>query len=239
MAAVNLTDLPDDFAFRAAGLRLVLTGVLMGYRSEVEIGQDGATLKRFHGRRAYRDGMDEPLKNNGAEPSGVDSTGGQTAKAFRAVLHAHRSLSQNGFLILMLFIGGISFVTGVAFILMGAWPVFGFFGLDVLAIYVAFKINYRDGLAHEVVELTPDLLKLTRVSPTGTKRSFDFNPYWVRVRLAELPDGRTNLSLALHGRDFEFGQLLNHDERREFARVLERALSAARGSMNAQTQTAT
>jgi uncharacterized membrane protein len=205
----------------------------------MEIGHYGATHKRSYGHRAYRYGMDEPLKNNSAEASGVDSTGGQTAKAFRAVLHAHRSLSQNGFLILMLFLGGVSFVTGIAFLMMGAWPVFGFFGLDVLAVYIAFKINYRDGLAHEVVELTPDMLKLTRVSPTGRKRSFDFNPYWVRVRLAEWPDGRTNLSLASHGRDFEFGHLLNHDERREFAKVLERALSAARTSMAPQPQNAT
>ena len=131
----------------------------------------------------------------------------------------------------MLFLGGVSFVTGVAFWLMGAWPVFGFFGLDVLAVYIAFKINYRDGLAHEVVELTPDILKLTRVAPTGRRQSFDFNPYWVRVRLAEWPDGRANLSLTLHGRDFEFGHLLNHDERREFAKVLERALSRARSGM--------
>ena len=171
-----------------------------------------------------------------APPGGRDEWG---AKVFRAVLHPHRSLSQNGFLILMLFLGGISFVTGVAFLMLGAWPVFGFFGLDVLAVYIAFKINYRDGLAHEVVELTPDILKLTRVNPKGQKHSFDFNPYWVRVQLAEWPDGRANLSLKSHGRDFEFGQLLNHDERREFAKVLERALSAARGGMRAQSQAAT
>jgi uncharacterized membrane protein len=188
--------------------------------------------------------MDKPTLNNdqaaGAAggASSPQSRAEQSANAFRAVLHAHRSLSQNGFLILMLFVGGVSFVTGVAFWLMGAWPVFGFFGLDVLAIYFAFRINYRDGLAHEVVELTPDILKLTRVSPTGNKRSFDFNPYWVRVRLAEWPDGRTNLSLASHGRDFEFGKLLNHDERREFAKVLERALNAVRSGMPTQAQPA-
>lgn len=155
----------------------------------------------------------------------------KTEDAFRAVLHPHRSLSQSGFMILMLFLGGVSFVTGIAFLMLGAWPVFGFFGLDVLAVYIAFKINYRDGLAHEVLELTPDILKLTRVAATGRRQSFDFNPYWVRVRLAEWPDGRTNLSLASHGREFAFGHLLNHDERREFAQVLERALSAARGGM--------
>ncbi|MEQ1577661.1 MAG: DUF2244 domain-containing protein [Hyphomicrobium sp.] len=184
--------------------------------------------------------MGTQTHNDVSGASAPDSSGTEpSANAFRAVLHPHRSLSQKGFLILMLFLGGVSFITGVAFWMMGAWPVFGFFGLDVLAVYVAFKINYRDGLAHEVVELTPDILKLTRVSPTGHERSFDFNPYWVRVRLAEWPDGRTNLSLATHGRNFEFGSLLNHDERREFAKVLERALSVARGGMAGFSQAVT
>ena len=65
----------------------------------------------------------------------------QETPTFRAVLHPHRSLGPRGFLILMLAIGGISFVTGMVFLSMGAWPVFGFFGLDVLLVYVAFKLN--------------------------------------------------------------------------------------------------
>ena len=54
---------------------------------------------------------------------------------FSATITPHRSLGQAGFLVLMLVFGGVSFCTGVAFLLMGAWPVFGFFGLDVLLLY--------------------------------------------------------------------------------------------------------
>ena len=43
----------------------------------------------------------------------------------------------------MVAIGAVSFVAGVVFLLMGAWPVFGFFGLDVLLLYWAFRLNYR------------------------------------------------------------------------------------------------
>ena len=52
---------------------------------------------------------------------------------FSAVITPHRSLGSIGFLVLMIVFGGVSFVTGIAFLLMGAWPVFGFFGLDVAA----------------------------------------------------------------------------------------------------------
>eukprot|EP01031_Cornospumella_fuschlensis_P049526 gene49526-60638_t len=62
---------------------------------------------------------------------------------FAATLAPHRSLSQRGFLLVMLVIGGISFASGAVFLAMGAWPVFGFFGLDVVLIYWAFRANFR------------------------------------------------------------------------------------------------
>ena len=91
-------------------------------------------------------------------------------EAFRAVLYPHRSLGPTGFLILMSAIGGVSFVTGMAFLLKGAWPVFGFFGLDVALIYAAFKLNYRSGRLYETVELTPEALTVTRVHPVRQSR---------------------------------------------------------------------
>lgn len=155
------------------------------------------------------------------------------ASVFRAVLHPHRSLEPKGFLILMLAIGSVSFVTGMVFLAMGAWPVMGFFGLDVLLVYIAFKLNYRAGRAYEFVELTPQTLTLKQVSPSGRTHSFEFNPYWVRVLFTEGPDGGNHLKLASHGRVLEFGRLLNDDERRDFARALQRALDAGRMNYSA------
>lgn len=154
----------------------------------------------------------------------------QDAAAFRAVLTQHRSLGPRGFLILMCAIGLVSFVTGFVFLAMGAWPVFGFFGLDVLLVYVAFRLNYRSARLFETVELTPRLLTVTRIHPSGLRESFDFNPYWVRVRVLERPDGRTDLRLASHGRELAFGRFLTDDERRDFASALSGALGAARAT---------
>lgn len=148
--------------------------------------------------------------------------------AFRAVLHPHRSLDPRGFLILMSAIGGVSFVTGMVFLMMGAWPVFGFFGLDVALIYIAFRLNYRSGRLYELVELTPEALTVTRVHPSGKRESFDFNPYWVRVRLAEDHSGRTDLRLGSHGNEISFGRFLTDDERRDFSSALSGALHDAR-----------
>lgn len=152
----------------------------------------------------------------------------QEDTAFRAVLYPHRSLSPRGFLLVMSAIGIVSFVAGMVFWWIGAWPVFGFLGLDVLLIYWAFRANYRAARASELVELDHDRLTLTRYDTKGRKIAFDFNPYWVRVHFSELTGGQTKLALTSHGRKVEFGTYLNNDERREFASVLKDRLARAR-----------
>lgn len=154
----------------------------------------------------------------------------QPDSGFHAILTPYRSLSPAGFVILMAAVGGISFVLGMMFLMMGAWPVLGFFSLDVLLIYAAFKLNYRSGRGFELVDVTREQLTVTRVHPSGRRESFDFNPFWVRVLLNERPDGRTELRLAAHGRELLFGQFLTDDERRDFASALKGALIDARGA---------
>ncbi len=153
----------------------------------------------------------------------------ESDEAFRAILTPHRSLSPQGFLILMTCVGVVSFIAGAVFLYLGAWPVFGFFGLDALLIYVAFRLNYRDGRAYETIELTPKILRLTRVSAKGRIEDVEeFNPYWVRVHVAKAQDGRTMLSLTSHGRETAFGKFLSDEEREDFAEALKAALLNSR-----------
>src|SRR5437773_11120776 len=95
---------------------------------------------------------------------------------FSARVTPHRSLNRTGFLVLMSFIGAVSFVAGVAVWLMGAWPVFGFFGLDVLVIYWAFRINFRRANATEDILVTPSELRVRRVSPRGPVAEWVLHP---------------------------------------------------------------
>lgn len=156
----------------------------------------------------------------------------QSANVTRFVLHPYRSLTPHGFTILMTVLGLVSFTVGTVFLFMGAWPVFGFFGLDVALIYYAFKCNYRSGRLYEMVTLSPELLKLTRIHPSGRCEEFDFNPYWARVRVSiDHPDGRTSMRLMAQGKEVLFGQFLTDDERRNFADALTGALVTTRGSL--------
>lgn len=145
---------------------------------------------------------------------------------FSAVLTPHRSLGPRGFLVFMGAVGTISFGTGLMFYLMGAWPVMGFMGLDVLLIYVAFRLNFRALRVYETVDLSDEALTVTRVDPKGRAQSWSFNPYWVRISLNERVGRTSELSLASHGNRLVFGSFLTDPEREDFAAALKTALRA-------------
>ena len=104
-----------------------------------------------------------------------------SAVHFDAVLHPHRSLSRKAFLIVMILVGAISFAGGMVFLILGAWPVFGFFGLDALLVYTAFRVNFRDGRRYERVRLGNDTLEVLQIAPGGAETRASFQPYWTRV----------------------------------------------------------
>jgi uncharacterized membrane protein len=149
---------------------------------------------------------------------------------FRAVLMPHRSLGPTGFMVLMAAVCIVSFGTGTLFYLLGAWPVIGFMGLDVLLIYIAFKLNFRALRLYETVDLTSDALTVTRVAPSGRSESWIFNPYWVRLSLQERIGRSSELSIASHGNRLVFASFLTDTEREDFASALSSALSSAKAS---------
>jgi len=148
---------------------------------------------------------------------------------FSAVLTPHRSLSPRGFLILMSIISLISFIAGMVFLMAGAWPVLGFFGLDVLLIYGAFKLNYFAARAYETVSISGNTLIVTKVLPSGRSRSWNFNPYWARVEVSSRPGKASRLTVTSHGRSLVLGSFLTEGERLDFAEALRQALDVSKG----------
>ena len=148
---------------------------------------------------------------------------------FSARLTPHRSLNRTGFLAVMLFLSVVSFVTGLVFLMMGAWPVFGFFGLDVLVIWWAFKVNFRTARASEEIVVTPFELRVRRISHRGQVAEWTFNPLWVRLD-QEIDEeyGIEHLYLISRGRRIQIAGFLGPDEKASFYKALVDALSAAR-----------
>lgn len=150
-------------------------------------------------------------------------------RIFSVVITPHRSLTPRGFLILMACLGCLSFISGVVCVLIGAWPVFGFFGLDVLLVYFAFRANFRAGRAYEQVTVTPSELTVRKVSHRGGVRQWTLNPLWVRLeRVVHKEFGIERLFLVSHGRRLAIAAALNPDEKATFARALSNALGEAK-----------
>src|SRR6202012_400806 len=148
---------------------------------------------------------------------------------FSARLTPHRSLNRTGFLVVMAFVSVVSFAAGVVFFMMGAWPVFGFFGLDVLAIYWAFRVNFRRAKASEEIRITPSELHVRRISHRGHVMEFSFNPLWVQLdRKTHAEFGIERLYLVSKGRRITIGSFLGAEEKASFANALMAALQAAR-----------
>jgi len=148
---------------------------------------------------------------------------------FSAIITPHRSLSATGFLIFMLCIGGLSFVSGVMFLLLGAWPVFGFLGLDVLLVYWAFRANYRSARAYEEVTVTASELTVRKVNHRGGVREWTLNPVWVKLdRIVHEEFGIERLFLVSHGKRLPIAAFLGAEEKASFALALASALGEAR-----------
>jgi uncharacterized membrane protein len=158
-----------------------------------------------------------------------NAASGPDAPIFSAVLTPHRSLSPTGFMLVMVALVACSFAAGVAFWLMGAWPVVGFFGLDIALLQLAFRLNYRSGRASEEIRLDRERLTVRQVAPSGRTSETGFHPYWARLEIDRHPEiGVTGLRIASHGRRLAIARFLGPHERESFATAFGAALAEAR-----------
>ena len=175
-------------------------------------------------------GNDFELEERAPDHVAVDAASGTTdPELFSALLTPHRSLNRTGFVVLMSVVSAVSFIGGIASVLMGAWPILGFFGLDVLAIYWAFKVNFRRARAYEQVSVTLTELRLRRVSHRGHVMEWRSNPLWVRLdQVTHEEFGIEHLYLVSKGDRVAIASFLGPDEKASFASALGAALQAAK-----------
>ncbi len=145
-------------------------------------------------------------------------------------LYPHRSLTRRGFTILMGSIALVSFLAGIGFLMIGAWPVFGFFGLDVALIWWALKRNFRDGKAREVLTIDDLAIRLLRHVPGKPDAEHEFVRQWTRAEL-ETDTGRDligRLFLVSRGARTEIGSFLSPDDRQTLWSALGGMVATAR-----------
>ena len=102
---------------------------------------------------------------------------------FATSLVPHRSLSPEGFKWLIRGAIAANLLIGLPMMLLGAWPVLGFMGLDVWLLWFLFKRSYLDARRSETLLLTDRELIVDRVAPDGEREQHRLDAYWLRVEL--------------------------------------------------------
>ena len=146
-------------------------------------------------------------------------------KLYEITLYPYRSMNKLGFFILMFTLALISFVAGIMFILIGAWPVFGFFGLDVLLVYICFKLNFRSGKDFEIIDLTKKELIIRKYGATKLRKMYKLNPNWIKIKILNPKSHLSKLKITSKKKSVIIGSFLRPEERLEIVETLKKALT--------------
>lgn len=147
---------------------------------------------------------------------------------FRIDLRPPRSLSRRAARNIVVILACVTTSIGLIFWAVGAWPVIGFLGVDVILLALAFHFSFRAARAEERIELRRGNLRVIRISARGTRQEFDFQPYWLQVVLERGEDDQCELYLRSHGKRFEIAGFLGAKEKTDLAGKLDRLLRQAR-----------
>jgi uncharacterized membrane protein len=159
----------------------------------------------------------------------IDPNSSLETPIFTATLQPHRSLSPSGLRLLLAFVGGVGLAVSIPFLLLGAWPIVGFMGLDVLLIYLAFRANNAAARAYEQIFLSRIELLIRSVTWRGDIREARFNPLWTRLERKEHPEfGIEKLALVQGRSRIEIAACLGREERADFADAFQRALTESK-----------
>ena len=145
---------------------------------------------------------------------------------FSAVIRPHCSLGRTGFRVVMGFCCLVSLVTSLVFLQKGFWPVAGFFGLDMLALWLALRVSFRRGRSFEEVMISQIEILLARVSPRGERAEWRFNPLCSRLHTVEDDEyGLQSLAIVSRGQRVLVARDASPPERQTIAEGMTRALA--------------
>jgi uncharacterized membrane protein len=146
------------------------------------------------------------------------------ALLFQAVIVPHRSLSLRALRGLLVFICLMCGTSAAVFVWLGAWPVGGFTGLELLLAAFLFRLNAHAAKGVEMVLLTSAGLSITRTEPSGVRRQRVLPAAWLNVVVEERPGTVPGLVLVARDVRVEIGRALGEAEKRDLASALAAAL---------------
>ena len=146
---------------------------------------------------------------------------------FDAVITPNRSLKKRGFILLMGVLLAINLAMAAFFVAIGAFPVPVFLGLDMLGVWIAFRVNNRRALQQERVQVSAQEVRVVHQLGQAVRVMWRSPTAFTRV-VVEGEDDEARVRLMLSGRSRTIGRALSPPERTALGRALDDAIRAAR-----------
>ena len=132
-------------------------------------------------------------------------------------IYRNQSLTTRGLYILMFFITITASYIGISFYVLGAWPVLGFMGFEILLIYIAFKILFYKNKFYEHIILDSEKLNILFKKKNKIIKKIELEPTWVQVKIEKIYENEDTLIVSSHGKKIILANYLIPEERLKLA----------------------
>jgi len=132
-------------------------------------------------------------------------------------IYRNQSLTTRGLYILMFFITIPASYLGISFYVLGAWPVLGFMGFEILLIYIAFKILFYKNKFYEHIILDSEKLNILFKKKNKIIKKIELEPTWVQVKIEKIYENEDTLIVSSHGKKIILANYLIPEERLKLA----------------------
>jgi uncharacterized membrane protein len=143
---------------------------------------------------------------------------------FEAMVTPYRSLSARGLRTVIVFVCCVSLCTTTLFWWLGAWPIAGFNGAEILLAMLLLRAHAKSSRSCELLMLSGAALRIRRIDGKGLSTEVSLPPGWLNVRLEERPGRVPGLYLSARGHQVEVATALGEPEKRDLADALRAAL---------------
>ena len=126
-----------------------------------------------------------------------------TRSLFLAEVTPHRSLSARGLRLIIGFVCAVSLCTTTLFWHLGAWPIAGFNGAEILLALFLLRAHHKSAREREVLLLSEAGFKVQRFDSRGGASELVLPAGWLNVILTERPGRVPGLYLAARGQQIE------------------------------------
>jgi len=144
---------------------------------------------------------------------------------YRVIARPNSSLTPSGRMGVVLALAVFSLTVAFGFVLAGAWLVFPFAGLELLAVAYAFYYIGCHASDYESITIDGDRLAIEQRSYKNVNQIV-FHRYWARLVLRDTPAGEQRLWLRSHGKEVEVGHYMDNEQRLALAQQLQQRIGA-------------